>query len=195
MCKIVNAVLVQKALCFLSFFLPDDFVYSSMCCFQWLKGSTRLLTCRWIMRLDVWQLWLTETTHTHTHTRLMALFPGQPGWAGTRKVKPFWILLKHETVSGSGISWAMCKSAPRCRHITMSAPHHSVFYRPDALPAAQPTASKHWRHETDLLVNIIVISGEWQFKDSICWFSVQELAEYEKLGHCVELSSEREFAQ
>jgi len=22
-------------------------------------------------------------------------------------------------------------------------PHHSVFYRPDALPAAQPTASKH----------------------------------------------------
>jgi len=24
--------------------------------------------------------------------------------------------------------------------------HHSVCYRPDALPAAQPTASKHWRH-------------------------------------------------
>ena len=28
----------------------------------------------------------------------------------------------------------------------MPSPHHSVFYRPDALPAAQPTASKHWRH-------------------------------------------------
>ena len=26
-------------------------------------------------------------------------------------------------------------------------PHHSVFYRPGALPAAQPTASKHWRHK------------------------------------------------
>jgi len=25
----------------------------------------------------------------------------------------------------------------------LPAPHHSVFYRPDALPAAQPTASKH----------------------------------------------------
>jgi len=24
-----------------------------------------------------------------------------------------------------------------------AAPHHSVFYRPVALPAAQPTASKH----------------------------------------------------
>jgi len=46
-------------------------------------------------------------THAHTHTRLTALFPGLPGRAGTRKVKPFWILLKQETVSGSGISWAI----------------------------------------------------------------------------------------
>jgi len=68
------------------------------------------------------------------HTRLTALFPGLPGWAGTRKVKPIWILLKQETVSGSGISWAVCKSAPRSRQITTPAPHHSVFYRPDALP-------------------------------------------------------------
>jgi len=66
--------------------------------------------------------------------------------AGTRKVKPIWILLKQEKVSGSGISWAKCKSALCSRQITMPAPHHSVFYRPDALPAAQPTASKHWRH-------------------------------------------------
>ena len=80
-----------------------------------------------------------------THTRLTALFPGLPGWAGTRKVKPIWILLKQETVSGSGISWAICKSAARSRQITTPAPHHSVFYRPDALPAAQRTASKHWR--------------------------------------------------
>jgi len=55
-----------------------------------------------------------------------------------------WVsLLKQQTVSGSGISWAKCKSAPRSRQITTPAPHHSVFYRPDALPAAQPTASKH----------------------------------------------------
>jgi len=77
-------------------------------------------------------------THTHTHTRLTALCPGLPGWAGTRKVKPNWILLKEETVSGSGISWAICKSAPRSRQITMPATHCSVFYRPDA---TQPTAS------------------------------------------------------
>ena len=48
-------------------------------------------------------------------------------------------------MSGSGISWATCKSAPRFRQITTPAPHHSVFYRPYALPAAQSTASQHWR--------------------------------------------------
>ena len=83
--------------------------------------------------------------HRHTHTHLTALCPGLPGWASSRKVKPIWILLKQETVSGSGISWAICKSSPRSKQITMPAPHHSVFYRPDALPAAQPTASKYWR--------------------------------------------------
>ena len=85
-----------------------------------------------------------DNIHTHnvTQNHLMALCLGLPGWAGTRKVKPIRILLKQETVSGSGISWAMCKSAPCSRQITMPAPHHSVFYRPDALPAAQPTASK-----------------------------------------------------
>ena len=62
----------------------------------------------------------------HTHP-FNGPFPGLPGWAGTRKVKPIWILMKQETVSGSGISWAICKSAPRSRQITMPAPRHSVF--------------------------------------------------------------------
>jgi len=65
--------------------------------------------------------------HTHTHICLTAVCPGLPGWAGTRKVKPIWILLKQETVGGSGISCAISKSAPRSRQITMPAPHHSVF--------------------------------------------------------------------
>jgi len=38
---------------------------------------------------------------------------------------------------------AIYKSAPRTRQITTPAPDYSVFYRPDALPAAQPTVSKH----------------------------------------------------
>ena len=90
------------------------------------------------------ELKLKNSTHTHTHARLTALCPGLPRWASTRKVKPIWILLKQETMSGSGISWAPYQSAPCSRQTTTPAPHHSVFYRPDALPATQPTASKHW---------------------------------------------------
>ena len=48
-------------------------------------------------------------------------------------------------MSGSGISWAICKSAPCSRQTTTPASHHSVFYRPDALPAGQTTASKHYK--------------------------------------------------
>ena len=33
-----------------------------------------------------------------------------------------------ETVSGTGISWAICKSAPRSRQTTTPAPHRSVFF-------------------------------------------------------------------
>ena len=95
-------------------------------------------------------LWLCYQCHyskcydTHTHTCLTALCSGLRGWAGTGKVKPIWILLKQETVRGSGTSWAICKSAHCSRQITTSAPHRSVFYMSDALPAAQPTVSKFW---------------------------------------------------
>ena len=57
----------------------------------------------------------------------------------TRKVKPIWILLKQETVSGSGISWGICKSAPRSRQITTPAPHHSVST--GRMPSCRPTNS------------------------------------------------------
>jgi len=46
-------------------------------------------------------------------------------------------LLQQEIVSDNGISWAICKCAPRPRQITMPASHHSVFYRLDALSATQ----------------------------------------------------------
>ena len=114
--------------------------------------------------------------HTHTHP-FNGSFPGLPRWAGTRKGKPIWILLKQETVSGSGISWAICKSAPCSRQITMPAPHHSVFYRPDALPAAQPTVSKHWRQKV-----LQAITQKWHDRGSalkISQLNIQFAAHHE----------------
>jgi len=87
-----------------------------------------------------------QSSYTHarmrarTHTRLTALFPGLPRWASTRKVKRILILLKQETVSGSGISWAICKSTSRSRQITTLAPHQSAFLRAGC-PSCRPTNS------------------------------------------------------
>ena len=84
-----------------------------------------LVFCCFILYSLCATLWC-NNTHTHTHTRLTAFFPGLPGSACTRKVKPVRILLKQETVSDSGISWAICKYAPRPRQMTTPAPNHSV---------------------------------------------------------------------
>jgi len=64
----------------------------------------------------------------------------------TTPVKPIWILLKQETVSGSGISRAIFKSAPRSRQITTPAPHHSVFTgrMPFLLPNQQRQSTEVW---------------------------------------------------
>ena len=81
--------------------------------------------------------------HTHTHTH-----PFNGPLSGTTQVS---VYQKGETNldftkardSGSGISWAICKSAPCSRQITKPAPHHSVFtgWMP-FLPPNQ-TAPKH----------------------------------------------------
>jgi len=82
----------------------------------------------------------------HNHTRFTALFPGPPGWAGARKLLDFMVQGKIN----------------RGRHTLHPAGHHSIwtnlcpppsppfFYRPDALPAAKPTVSKHWRQQKTL---------------------------------------------
>ena len=93
--------------------------------------------------------------NTHTHTRLTALFTGLPRWAGTRKVKPIWILLEQKTVSGSGISWTVCKSSTRSRQITMPALHYSSVLQAGC-PSCRPTkVSKHWRPINKAIIYLI----------------------------------------
>ena len=87
-------------------------------------------------------------THTHTHNRFTALFPGPPGWAGAR------IELLDFMMQGK-INGGRHTDHPAGRHSIRTSqcpppPSPHIFYRPDALPAAQPTASKHWRHWTDV---------------------------------------------
>jgi len=125
----------------------------------------------------------TSCTTTHTHpfngpfsgtTRVSRYQKGRLSWLmsafertlkikiASRIVKPIWILLKQETVSGSGIRWAICKSAPRSRQITILAPHRSVFYRPDALPGASCTTSPQQ-------IEAMELDGCDQTVDEFCW--------------------------
>ena len=106
------------------------------------------MVARWCASLDEWQLeyqpaWNCHNSnrYTHTHTRLMALCRGLPRWAGTRKVKPIWILLKQETVDGSGISWAImqvCTSLQTDNH-TSTLP--LLCFLQASCPSCRPTNS------------------------------------------------------
>jgi len=117
---------------------------------------------------------LPSDIHTHMqtgmeayrHTHLTALFPGLP----------IWILLKQETVIGSSISWAICKSAPRSRQITMPAPHHSIFYRPDALPATQPTMEAC--RQTYTWISMSMWSLRWHFMNKSVTGAAYKKANY-----------------
>jgi len=60
--------------------------------------------------------------------------------------------LEQEVVSGSGISWVICKSAPRPRQITMLAHHHSFFT--DRMPFLLPN-QQHQSIEAEY--NLMVI--------------------------------------
>ena len=76
------------------------------------------------------------------HNGFMALFPGPLGWASARREL---------------LEFMVQRKINRGRHTNHPAGRHSIrtnqcppppspiFYRPDALLSAQPTASKHWR--------------------------------------------------
>ena len=77
------------------------------------------------------------------HNRFMALFLGPPGWAGARRE------LLDFMVQGKINRGRHTDHPTGCHSIQTNQcpppPSSPYFYRPDALPAAQPTASKHWR--------------------------------------------------
>ena len=78
--------------------------------------------------------------NTHTHIRLTTLCPGLPRWAGNGEVKPMWILLKQETVSG--ISWAICNSvAYRSLQIDNHTSTPPLSFLQAGCPSCRPTNS------------------------------------------------------
>jgi len=92
-------------------------------------------------------------THTYTHTQPfygpLRCCLGLPRWAGTWKVKPIWIYWSERCWVAVAGQYANLHLDPGTN---MPASRHSIFYRPNALPATQPTVSKHWRQAYDTAV-------------------------------------------
>jgi len=117
---------------------------------QLLHGTQQHVRQMWVVPCCLHsQLWLNmdffdieslPLLHTTTTTITSTLHTLNGPLSGTTPVKPIWILLKQETVSGSGINWTTCKPAPHSRQITMPAPHHSVFLQA-GFPSCRPTNS------------------------------------------------------
>jgi len=87
----------------------------------------------------------TTTPTTTTTTSFNGLFSRTTWVSRHQKGQPFWILPEQEMM---GWQWhhldhmhIICTSLQTDNHASTSP---LSFYRPDALPAAQPTASKHW---------------------------------------------------
>jgi len=101
----------------------------------------------------------------HHHNRFMAPFPGPSGWAGAgRELLDFMVQRK--------VNWGRHTDHPAGRHSIRTnesppPPSPHIFYRPDALPASQPTASKHWRQTK--LSNMVIIPLDSPCSDRWVW--------------------------
>ena len=112
--------------------------------------------------LDLWGK-SSKLLHTHTHTHLTALYLRLRGWAGSRKVKSRFQKRKPnlDFTEARDNEWQwhqlgrmqVCNSLQTGNHASTSP---LSFSRLDALPATQPTASKHWRQ--------IELLQYWQLK-------------------------------
>jgi len=114
-----------------------------------------------------------NSIHHNIHTNIL-----RPSWILSRttqmsrhqKGKTNLDSLEQEKVSGSGISWAICKSAHWPRYITMPASHHSVFtgHMP-FLPPNQQRQSTEGNSPTTSGRGNKYIYKEWHWLALLIW--------------------------
>jgi len=105
---------------------------------------------------DVLVLVFNRLQHTHTH-----LFNGP--LSGTTQVSQY---QKGNFTEARDSEWQwhqldhmqVCTSLQTDNHASTPTVQHSIFYRPAALPATQPTVSKHWRQVNMTENSLIFIS-------------------------------------
>ena len=89
-----------------------------------------------------------------------------------------WILLQQETVSGSGISWAIYKSAPRSRQITTPAPRQ---FLQAGCPSCRPTNSVK-ALKAKLLVTLLVTTVLQIYQGIFRWKKVGNRLRFDRFS-------------
>jgi len=133
--------------------------------FPWLETMFRvlfrfLLVLVWCWNMNIPACIMWSHTHTHTHTRLTAFF-------GTTRVSRYQqgkTNLDFTEARDSEWQWHQL-GRMQVSTVLQTDNHASTlplsFYRPDTLPAAQPTVSKHWRQD---LYNVIPLLKMFMFQ-------------------------------
>jgi len=115
------------------------------------------LTCPTIFASLTWSSPETYSyTGTHTTTILRPFFWDHPGEPVPDE--NLWTLWCKGRLTEANTPTTRLGATPS--GLTIAHLHHPpIFYRPDALPAAQPTVSKHWRQLIHMQVQSIHIHG------------------------------------
>ena len=117
------------------------------------------------------------------YIHLMAFFSRTTRVSQYQKGKPIWILLEQEVM---GWQWHQLNHMQIICTLLQTDNHASTsplsFYRPDALPAAQPTASKHWRRSM-----LLIHREKWRH---ISVVAIRSPFCGTTLSYCVKLSGE-----
>ena len=150
--------------------------------------------------MDAWQLnWclrsyfsILRRLFVPTLSSFNGHFPREPGLAGVYWSKGWWRWWRQLDYW----SYKSCKAPVKSSLPTNQRP---VFYRPDALPVAQPTVSKHWREKYHIrwtcllrlcLWPLIVpgyIGGELPCLSSALWFQYPYCSFQLLLGNSVSI--------
>ena len=99
-------------------------------------------------------------------------------------------LLQQETVSGSGSSWAIWKSAPRLRQITMPAPHRPT----NSVKALKDITLYNINTNSNIMEKWVVLCIFIIYFFKIVKFQLQGIEEWDNgqgiLIHCIKATSE-----
>jgi len=130
---------------------------------RWIQCRNWKKYCTWINLLWLWKSPHIHARHyhifcrmpTHTHARTHTHPFNGPFFRTTRvgRYQKSKTHLDFTEARDSEWQWHQLGHMQVCRQITTPTPHHSVFYRLDALPATQPTASKHCQLQEHKKVN------------------------------------------